>query len=167
MLHPDYQYDATRIPALIAPIVAGEADMVLGSRLLGDPLAGGMPKWKYVSNRFLTGLENAAFGQHLSEYHTGFRAYSRALLESLPYELNSDDFVFDQQLVSQAVACGFRIAEIPVETRYFPEASSVGLRRSIVYGLSTLGVVGRHLLHRSRLRRSAALRHRNASVGQQ
>jgi glycosyltransferase involved in cell wall biosynthesis len=157
MLHPDYQYDATRIPALIEPILSGTADMVLGSRLLGDPLAGGMPGWKYISNRFLTLLENLAFGLRLSEYHTGFRAYSRRLLETIPYHANSDDFVFDQELVSQAVACGFRIGEIPVETRYFAEASSVNFRRSVVYGLSTLRVVARHLLHRSRIRQSAAL----------
>jgi glycosyltransferase involved in cell wall biosynthesis len=164
MLHPDYQYDATRIPALIEPILNGSADMVLGSRLLGDPLAGGMPRWKYVSNRFLTLVENIAFGLHLSEYHTGFRAYSRRLLETIPYHVNSDDFVFDQELVSQAVACGFRIAEIPVQTRYFAEASSVGLRRSVIYGLSTLRVVGRHLLHRLRIRESAALSGRTSDV---
>ncbi len=164
MLHPDYQYDATRIPALIAPIIGGRADMVLGSRLLGDPLAGGMPKWKYVSNRFLTTVENWAFGLRLSEYHTGFRAYSRELLLTIPFDWNSDDFVFDQQLVSQAVACGFRIAEIAVETRYFEEASSVGLRASIRYGLSTLSVVGRHLLHRSGVRASPALTARRADV---
>ena len=106
MLHPDYQYDATRIPALIAPIAGGTHDLMLGSRFLGDPLAGGMPRWKYVSNRFLTGLENLAFGLHLSEYHTGLRAYSRRLLETVPYELNSDDFVFDQELIAQVVAAG-------------------------------------------------------------
>ena len=106
MLHPDYQYDATRIPALIAPIAAGERDLMLGSRFLGDPLAGGMPRWKYVSNRFLTGVENLAFGLHLSEYHTGLRAYSRRLLETIPYQLNSDDFVFDQELIAQVVAAG-------------------------------------------------------------
>ena len=106
MLHPDYQYDATRIPALIEPILRGEADLMLGSRFLGDPLAGGMPRWKYVSNRFLTILENLAFGLHLSEYHTGLRAYSRRLLETIPYRLNSDDFVFDQELVAQVVAAG-------------------------------------------------------------
>jgi glycosyltransferase involved in cell wall biosynthesis len=167
MLHPDYQYDATRIPALIEPILSGTADMVLGSRLLGDPLAGGMPRWKYLSNRFLTGLENLAFGLRLSEYHTGFRAYSRRLLETIPYHHNSDDFVFDQELVSQAVACGFRIAEIPVETRYFAEASSVGFRRSVVYGLATLRVVGRHVLHRSRIRRSEALSARQSAVPSQ
>ena len=159
MLHPDYQYDATRIPALVAPIAAGERDLMLGSRFLGDPLAGGMPRWKYVSNRFLTGLENRAFGLHLSEYHTGLRAYSRHLLETIPFQLNSDDFVFDQELVAQVVAAGMagRIGEIAVPTRYFEEASSVGLRRSIVYGLSTLRVVARYTLHRLRVRRSRKL----------
>jgi glycosyltransferase involved in cell wall biosynthesis len=164
MLHPDYQYDATRIPDLVAPILAGEADLVLGSRFLGDPLAGGMPRWKFVSNRFLTGVENAAFGLHLSEYHTGLRAYSRRLLERIPYELNSDDFVFDQDLIAQVVAAGgLSIAEIAVPTRYFEEASSVGFQRSVVYGLSTLRVVGRYLLHRTGIRRSARLRPRPTS----
>ncbi len=158
MLHPDYQYDATRIPELVAPIAAGSVDLMLGSRFLGDPIAGGMPKWKYVSNRFLTGLENAAFGLHLSEYHTGLRAYSRKLLETIPYHLNSDDFVFDQELVAQVVAVGgLPIGEIAVPTRYFNEASSVNFRRSVVYGLSTLRVVARFLLHRTGLRRSSKL----------
>ncbi|HEX7590698.1 MAG TPA: glycosyltransferase family 2 protein [Candidatus Limnocylindrales bacterium] len=157
MLHPDYQYDATRIPQMVEPILDGSKDLMLGSRFLGDPLAGGMPKWKYVSNRFLTGTENLAFGLHLSEYHTGFRAYSRHLLETIPYRLNSNDFVFDQELVAQAVACDMRIGEIAVPTRYFTEASSVGFRRSCVYGLSTLKVVMRFLLHRMRLRRSRKL----------
>ena len=118
MLHPDYQYDATRIPALVKPILDGTADMMLGSRFLGDPLAGGMPRWKYVANRFLTGLENRTFGLRLSEYHTGFRAYSRSLLESVDYRANSNDFVFDQELVGQVVRAGFRIAEIPVPVSY-------------------------------------------------
>lgn len=157
MLHPDYQYDATRIPALIEPILRGEADLVLGSRFLGDPLGGGMPWWKFVSNRFLTAIENLVFGLRLSEYHTGFRAYSRQLLETVPYHRNSDDFVFDQELVAQAVACGFTMAEIAVPTRYFEEASSVGFRRSVVYGLSTLRVLARFALHRFRLRRSRKL----------
>jgi len=159
MLHPDYQYDATSIPALIAPIADGSRDLMLGSRFLGDPLAGGMPRWKYVSNRFLTGVENLAFGLHLSEYHTGLRAYSRRLLETVPYQLNSDDFVFDQELIAQVVAAGMaaRIGEIGVPTRYFEEASSVGFRRSVVYGLSTLRVVARYLLHRLRVRRSPKL----------
>jgi glycosyltransferase involved in cell wall biosynthesis len=159
MLHPDYQYDATRIPALIEPILADERDLMLGSRFLGDPLAGGMPRWKYVSNRFLTIVENVCFGLRLSEYHTGLRAYSRRLLETIPFHLNSDDFVFDQELIAQVVAAGMRdrIGEIAVPTRYFEEASSVGFRRSVVYGLSTLRVVARYLLHRLRVRRSPKL----------
>jgi hypothetical protein len=166
MLHPDYQYDATRIPALVEPILRGEVDLMLGSRFLGDPLAGGMPRWKFVSNRFLTTLENAVFGLRLSEYHTGFRAYSRHLLETIPYHRNSDDFVFDQELVAQAVAAGLAIGEIAVPTRYFAEASSVGLRRSIVYGLSTLRVCARFALHRIRVRPSPKLtpRHRGVAV---
>jgi glycosyltransferase involved in cell wall biosynthesis len=157
MLHPDYQYDATRIPALVEPILRGEVDLMLGSRFLGDPLAGGMPRWKYVSNRFLTAVENAVFGLRLSEYHTGFRAYSRRLLETIPYHRSSDDFVFDQELVAQAVAAGFAIGEIAVPTRYFAEASSVGVRRSVVYGLSTLRVCARFALHRVQIRPSPKL----------
>ncbi len=149
MLHPDYQYDATRIPELIEPILADKADMMLGSRFLGDPLAGGMPRWKYLANRFLTGLENRVFGLRLSEYHSGYRAYSRELLETIDYHANSDDFVFDQELVSQVVAAGLRIGEIPVPTRYFTEASSVNFRRSVVYGLATLRTL---LAHRRRMR---------------
>jgi glycosyltransferase involved in cell wall biosynthesis len=159
MLHPDYQYDATRIPALIEPIAAGTHELMLGSRFLGDPRAGGMPIWKFVSNRSLTTLENFAFGLDLSEYHTGLRAYSRHLLETIPYHVNSDDFVFDQELIAQVVAAGMgpRIGEIAVPTRYFEEASSVGFQRSVVYGLSTLRVVARYLLHRLRVRRSPKL----------
>ncbi|MGH2477583.1 MAG: glycosyltransferase family 2 protein, partial [Candidatus Limnocylindrales bacterium] len=166
MLHPDYQYDATRIPALIAPIAAGTHDLMLGSRFLGDPLAGGMPTWKYVSNRFLTTIENIAFGLRLSEYHTGLRAYSRRLLETIPYRQNSDDFVFDQELIAQTVAARMRgrIGEIAVPTRYFEEASSVGFQRSVVYGLSTLRVVGRYLLHRLRIRRSPKLTARSGTA---
>jgi glycosyltransferase involved in cell wall biosynthesis len=144
MLHPDYQYDATRIPELIAPILEGEADMMLGSRFLGDPLAGGMPRWKYFANRFLTGLENRVFGLRLSEYHSGYRAYSRGLLEAIDYHANSDDFVFDQELLAQVVLEGLRIGEIAVPTRYFTEASSVNFRRSVVYGLSTLRTLLRY-----------------------
>jgi glycosyltransferase involved in cell wall biosynthesis len=168
MLHPDYQYDATRIPALVRPIIEGDADLVLGSRFLGDPLAGGMPKWKWISNRFLTGLENFAFGLHLSEYHTGLRAYSRHLLETIPYRLSSNDFVFDQELIAQVVAAGLgdRIAEVAVPTRYFAEASSVGFRRSVVYGLSTLRVVARFLLHRWQVRRSPKLTARRIAAAQ-
>ena len=159
MLHPDYQYDSTRIPQLIAPILAGECDMMLGSRLLregkndGNPtLQGGMPIWKYLANRFLTRAENLVLGQHLSECHTGFRAYSRRMIETIPFLLNSDDFVFDTEIIVQAVAFGFRIGEIAVPTRYFDEASSVNFQRSVVYGLATLNVLRRYLLHRAGLK---------------
>jgi glycosyltransferase involved in cell wall biosynthesis len=165
MLHPDYQYDATRIPALIEPIAAGRADMVLGSRFLGDPLAGGMPRWKYLANRGLTTLENRAFGLDLSEYHTGFRAYSRALLTAVDYRANSDDFVFDQELVAQVVAAGLRIAEIAVPTRYFAEASSVNFRRSVVYGLGTLRTLARYRSAR-RLEQRASRTTRRAPAGE-
>jgi glycosyltransferase involved in cell wall biosynthesis len=159
MLHPDYQYDSRLVPQLIAPIQAGEADLMLGSRLLGGgTLAGGMPRWKYLSNRFLTIVENAALGQHLSECHTGFRAYSRRLLETIPFLLNSDDFVFDTEVIAQTVAFGFRVGEIPVPTRYFAEASSVNFGRSVVYGLGTLAVMARYLLDRWGIRRSPQFR---------
>jgi glycosyltransferase involved in cell wall biosynthesis len=139
MLHPDYQYDSTCIPDLIAPIQRGEFDMMLGSRLLGgETLAGGMPLWKYISNRFLTMVENLVLGQHLSECHTGFRAYSRRLLTTIPFLLNSDGFLFDTEIIAQAVAFGFGVGEIGVPTRYFKEASSVNFRKSVIYGFGTL-----------------------------
>jgi len=147
MLHPDYQYDPTLVPDMLRPIQEGRADMVLGSRFLGSgALAGGMPVYKYISNRFLTIIENLVLGQHLSECHTGFRAYSRKMLETIPFLLNSDDFVFDTEVIAQAVAFGFRIAEIGVPTRYFAEASSVNFKRSVIYGMSTLSVMVRYLL---------------------
>jgi glycosyltransferase involved in cell wall biosynthesis len=167
MLHPDNQYDATKVPDMVAPILRGQADMVLGSRLLGGrqaTLKGGMPIWKYVSNRFLTTCENTAFGTHLSEAHTGFRAYSRRLLQTIPFLINSDDFVFDSEVIAQAVAFGFRIREVPVATRYFPEASSVNFRRSVVYGLATLNVARRYLFHKWGLRRSKQFTARLANV---
>jgi glycosyltransferase involved in cell wall biosynthesis len=154
MVHPDNQYDSTLVPQMIAPILDGSADIVLGSRLLsGTALSGGMPRWKFVTNRFLTIVENAAFRLSLSEYHTGFRAYSRRLLETLPFLLNSDDFVFDQEIMAQAVSFGFRVGEIPVPTRYFAEASSVNFKRSVEYGLAVLALVGRYLLFRAHLSR--------------
>lgn len=165
MLHPDYQYDSRLVPELIAPILNGQADMVLGSRFAGGgALAGGMPLWKYISNRGLTIIENLVLGQRLSECHTGFRAYSRRLLETIPFLLNSDKFVFDTEVIAQAVAFGFRIAEIPVPTRYFPEASSVNLRNSIIYGLGTLTVMARYLLDRAGLRRSPQFRRPLSSI---
>jgi glycosyltransferase involved in cell wall biosynthesis len=156
MLHPDNQYDATRVPAMIAPIARGEAEMVLGSRLMGGPAAtlkGGMPLYKFISNRFLTTVENLTFGTRLSEMHTGYRAYSRRLLETIPFLLNSDDFVFDSEVIAQAAAFKFRIVEVPVPTRYFPEASSINFRRSLRYGLATMNVARRFLFHRMKIRR--------------
>jgi glycosyltransferase involved in cell wall biosynthesis len=152
MVHPDNQYDSTLVPQMVEPITHGQADIVLGSRLLsGTALSGGMPLWKFVANRFLTVIENVAFGLRLSEYHTGFRAYSRRLLETLPFLLNSDDFVFDQEIMAQAVCFGFRVGEVPVPTRYFAEASSVNFQRSVEYGFEVLGLVLKYLLHRSGL----------------
>jgi len=148
MVHPDYQYDPRLVPQIIEPIVQGRADVVLGSRLKnGSALAQGMPWWKYVSNRFLTWVENAAFGLRLSEYHTGYRAFRREVLETVNFRMNSDGFIFDQEIVAQVVASGFRIGEIGVPTRYFPEASSASFTASAVYGLKILGLVGRYLLH--------------------
>ncbi|MFZ2951033.1 MAG: glycosyltransferase family 2 protein [Desulfuromonadaceae bacterium] len=140
MLHPDYQYTPHLLPAMAAMIAYGEFDAVLASRILGTgALKGGMPFYKYVSNRFLTFAENILLGQKLSEYHTGYRAFSRAVLETLPLERNSDDFVFDNQMLAQVTWCGFRIGELSCPTKYFPEASSINFRRSVTYGLGVLG----------------------------
>src|SRR5881397_137061 len=159
MVHPDYQYDPRLVPQIIEPIVADEADVVLGSRLKsGSALAQGMPWWKYVANRFLTGVENRVFGLSLSEYHTGYRAFRREVLETVNFTANSDGFVFDQEIIAQAVAARFRIAEIAVPTRYFAEASSAGVAASTVYGLRILWVVTRFLLDRSGIKRSRRLR---------
>jgi glycosyltransferase involved in cell wall biosynthesis len=160
MLHPDYQYDPRLLPEIVRPILQGRADVVLGSRLKeGGALAGGMPWWKYLANRALTGLENRVFGLELSEYHTGYRAYRRQVLEAVPFAANSNRFVFDQEILAQALTAGFRIAEIPVPTRYFAEASSAGFWASLRYGLGILGLLTRCLAHRRSLvrqpRRSA------------
>jgi len=159
MLHPDGQYEPSLIPDLVRPILRGEADLVLGSRLMekGGALAGGMPLWKYIANRALTTIENRALGTNLSELHTGYRAYSRELLMSIPFLRNSLDFSFDSEVLMQVAYFGFRIGEVPVRTIYSEEASSVGLSASIVYGLKTLGAVGRLVLHRSGLLRSRKL----------
>ena len=149
MVHPDYQYDPTLLPQIIAPILAGRADVVLGSRLLdSDPRKGGMPWWKFIANRFLTGCENWVFGLHLAEYHTGYRAYTRDMLESVNVEMNSDAFIFDQEIMAQFVDIGARVAEVPVPTRYFPQASSASFWQSTRYGLSILSVLVRYMLHR-------------------
>jgi glycosyltransferase involved in cell wall biosynthesis len=149
MLHPDHQYDSRLVPDLVRPILEGRAEMVMGSRILnGRALAGGMPVWKYVANRALTTLENLVFGTRLTDCHSGFRAYSRKLLTTVPFLLNADDFVFDSQMIAQSAYMGFTISEIPVQARYFPEASSVNFKVSTIYGLKTLGVVFRFLLQR-------------------
>lgn len=148
MVHPDHQYDPAEIPALIAPLLAGECDAVFGSRMLGGrPLDGGMPRWKYVANLFLTATANATFGAFLSEYHSGLRAYSRHYLESVDLDANSDDFVFDTEIVAQGLWRRLRIREIPIATRYFPEASQIGFARSVRYGLSVVWVLLRYALH--------------------
>jgi glycosyltransferase involved in cell wall biosynthesis len=148
MVHPDHQYDPTVIPQLIEPLLRGECDAVFGSRMLGGrPLEGGMPKWKYLANIFLTALENATFYMYLTEYHSGLRAYTRKYLETVKFELNSDDFVFDSEIIAQGVIHNMRIKEIPIQTRYFPEASQIGLGRSIVYGLSILKTLVKYKFH--------------------
>ena len=159
MVHPDYQYDPTLVPKIIEPIVRGEAELVLGSRLKGggSAIQQGMPWWKYLANRALTWVENRAFGLDLSEFHTGYRAFHRDALEAVNFRMNSDGFVFDQEIIAQAVAGGFRIAEIPVPVRYFREASSASFSDSCIYGLKILWVVTRYLLHRSGLKRSRRL----------
>jgi glycosyltransferase involved in cell wall biosynthesis len=155
MVHPDYQYDPTLVPQMIEPILHGAADVVLGSRLkAGSALAQGMPWWKYAANRFLTWVENRVFGLALSEYHTGYRAFRREVLDTVNFTANSDGFVFDQEIIAQVVAAGFRIAEIAVPTRYFPEASSAGFLPSTVYGLRILAVLFWYGLHRTGARRS-------------
>jgi len=155
MVHPDYQYDPTLVPQLIEPIVEGRADVVLGSRLKsGDALAQGMPWWKFVANRVLTFLENRAFGLSLSEYHTGYRAFRREVLEAVNFTANSDGFIFDQEIIGQVVAAGFRIAEIAVPTRYFREASSAGFGASTIYGLRILSMLFWFTLNRHGFRRS-------------
>jgi glycosyltransferase involved in cell wall biosynthesis len=148
MVHPDYQYDPTLLPQIIKPIQDGAADIVLGSRLLGgNVMKQGMPWWKFISNRFLTGLENRIFGLTLAEYHTGYRAYRREVLDAVNVEMNSDNFIFDQEIMAQFVALRFRIAEVPVPTRYFPQASSASFLQSSRYGISILALLFRYLLH--------------------
>ena len=155
MLHPDYQYSPRLIAAMSSMIVSGHYDLVLASRILGGRARkGGMPLYKYVANRFLTFIENLALGVKLSEYHTGYRAFSRKLIETLPLDANSDDFVFDNQMLAQAVFFGFRIGEISCPTRYFEEASSINFRRSVKYGLGVLATSLTYLLHKSGLVKS-------------
>lgn len=151
MVHPDHQYDPSAIPALVAPLLAGECDAVFGSRMLGRPLAGGMPRWKYLANVFLTAMANATFHACLSEYHSGLRAYSRRYLQAVDLESNSDGFVFDTQIIAQGLWKNLRIREIPIHTRYFPEASQIGFGRSVQYGFSVLGVLLRYKMQQKGL----------------
>jgi len=150
MLHPDGQYDPAIIPEMIRPIREGRADMVLGSRMLlpGSAKRGGMPLWKRIANRFLTTAENLAMGRRFSECHTGYRAYSRRFLETVPFLRNSNGFVFDTEVIFQAVQFGLPVVEVPVASRYFEDASSVGFGQGVVYGLGTLWTAARFLLHR-------------------
>jgi len=153
MLHPDGQYDPAIIPKLCGVIESGEADIVLGSRWLGlDPAKAGMPWWKRLGNRFLTTSENQVLGLRLSEYHTGYRAYSRRFLEAIPFLENSNDFVFDTQVLIQAATFGFKIGEVPAIGRYHADASSTSFTTSTVYGLKTLGALVRYVLHRAGFR---------------
>jgi glycosyltransferase involved in cell wall biosynthesis len=155
MVHPDYQYTPTLVPAMAGMIASGVYDMVLGSRILGGgALKGGMPRYKYVANRFLTFFQNLFLGVKLSEYHTGFRAFSRELLEALPLLENSDDFVFDNQMIAQAVMFGFRIGEISCPTKYFKEASSINFKRSVKYGLGVLATTLSFAAHKWGIRRA-------------
>jgi glycosyltransferase involved in cell wall biosynthesis len=154
MVHPDYQYSPLLVPAMASMIAYGEYDLVLGSRILAqNSVARGMPRYKYVANRFLTFVENIALRQKLSEYHTGLRAFSSTLLAEVPFERNSDDFIFDNQIIVQAVSVGARIGEVSCPTRYAADSSSINLRRSIRYGLGVLRCSGQYWLHRHGLRR--------------
>jgi len=153
MVHPDYQYSPLLVPAMASMIAYGEYDMVLGSRILAqNSVARGMPRYKYVANRFLTSVENVFLQQKLSEYHTGLRAFSSTLLAGLPFERNSDDFVFDNQIIAQAISVGARIGEVSCPTRYQAESSSINLRRSIKYGLGVLRTSGQYRLRKYGLR---------------
>jgi glycosyltransferase involved in cell wall biosynthesis len=152
MIHPDYQYSPKLVTAMASMIASGHYDIVLGSRILGrGALAGGMPLYKYIGNRFLTLVENLALGVKLSEFHTGYRAFSRRVLELLPIGKNSDHFVFDNEMLAQAVYFGFKIGEISCPTNYFPDASSINFSESVIYGLGVLGTSIRFILHRAGL----------------
>ncbi len=154
MLHPDHQYDAKVIPQMIRPIINGEADAVFGSRMLGGrPLEGGMPLWKYIANVLLTAAANIVFRRYLTEIHSGFRAYSRKYLETVSFMQNNNDFIFDTEIIAQGMMNSLTFQETPIDTRYFPEASSINLRRSIVYGFGILKVLFKFWCHRKGLAR--------------
>ncbi len=154
MIHPDHQYDPRLVPELLLPLIRGDADAVFGSRMMlpGGARKGGMPFWKYVANIALTKLENLVLGLQLTEYHSGFRAYSRRALEGVNFQANSDDFVFDTEIIIELRLKGFRIQEVPITTRYFKGASMISFRRSVQYGLSILQNLGQYLLFRLHLK---------------
>lgn len=156
MIHPDYQYDSSLAVNMVRPIAEGRADVMLGSRIRTreEALKGGMPIWKYIPNRFLTTVENIVLGLNMSEYHTGYRAYSRKVLETIPYHNFSNDFVFDTEFLVAARYFGFRFDETPVPVRYFDEASSINFMRSVTYGLSTLWCLVRYLSQRWHIKSS-------------
>ena len=156
MVHPDYQYDSRLVPHFVGLLRLGICDVLLGSRIRTrrEALDCGMPVYKYLSNRLLTITENILTGQNLGEWHSGYRGYRRKVLETLPYHRNSNDFVFDTQFLVQSVSFGFKIGDVPVPVRYMDEASSISFRRSLTYGLSTLGVVGRYWLHQLGIKKS-------------
>ena len=155
MVHPDYQYSPKLVTAMSSMITSGHYDVVLGSRILGgEALKGGMPFYKYIANRILTFLENLVFGVKLSEYHTGYRAFSKQVLEMLPLEKNSDDFVFDNEMLAQAIYFGFKIGEISCPTKYFEDASSINFIRSMKYGFGVLATAVRFILQKTGLRQS-------------
>ena len=162
MLHPDYQYTPKLILAMSSIIANGLYPVVFGSRILGKgALRGGMPMYKYISNRALTFFQNVLMNQKLSEYHTGYRAFSRAVLEKVNYELNNDDFIFDNEMIAQIFDAGFEIGEVTCPTKYFDEASSINLSRSIKYGLGVLGVSIGYFLKRLGILQPAIYRHKN------
>jgi glycosyltransferase involved in cell wall biosynthesis len=166
MIHPDYQYDSRIIPYAVGFVELGICDLVLGSRVRSrqEALQGGMPLYKYIGNRFLTLIENLALGQNLGDFHSGFRVYRRAVLERVPFERNSDDFVFDTQMLVQAVRLGFRLGDVPVPVRYFAGASSINFRRSVIYGLGTLATLGRYWLDRTGVWRSPLFRSKEVTT---
>lgn len=174
MLHPDYQYTPLLVEAMVSPIAWGVFDCMLGSRILSNgALLGGMPLYKYLSNRVLTLVQNLLVGHKLSEYHTGYRAYSRQVLEAIPYKANSDNFVFDNQTLSQIIFAGFRVGEITCPTRYADDSSSISFRNSVRYGLGVLDTSLAFALHRAGLRKSPlfspldSTRHANARPGKE
>jgi glycosyltransferase involved in cell wall biosynthesis len=164
MIHPDYQYDSSLVGALVELLRRGHCDVLLGNRIRTrrEALAGGMPLYKYIANRVLTIVQNVWLGQNLGEWHSGMRAYRRSVLETIPWERNRNDFVFDTQFLVQAVHFGFRLGDIPVPVRYIKEASSIGFGRSLGYGLGSLGVLLDWTLHRLGLRRSPVFQGRRS-----